>query len=564
MFQSTSLRAGLLALAPLALPLSASAFDVAAPSAVPAGEKVMVITLTKPADLAPMIKDSQLSKEYAELMTTLGAGSPEYMEFMGIVNNLYASLGENTTLSSMMAEVITGMDAYLSPTPEGTLGSTVVIEFVSEEKAKTFYGFLNEEIKRQSTKDVAQGLPGTEYVEQELEGVKIQADELNSSYNAQKGNLIYLASEKAFLGSSLKGEGLESLAMIPNIASLEGKLEVLGDGLLYVDLDGMMKYGEGLGDAAGTAGGGQTIVSLDVEQNILRSNYYFKPKTLTETRKQMMAITAAGNADIAGFLPSNSIVGYTTNVMDPTIIANGYKELNADPASAQQFMMLEMMAMQSGMSISEDVIPAFGPLVAVSLGAPAPTSPLPIPSLTVAAKIANQEKANKIITAIETNLLAQATESARQMNPQAPEAQIQAKEVAGTPVRSVMFTTPLVPLEVSHALTADGFYLLGFGSLDGALLAKSSGDSLTNSAEWKSLAPQSFQQFNHFSKVNTTSLAAFLRQVVPLVAPMTGMGPDQMTQFNQFVDVVDSTGVVYNATRSDAEGVHGFTVLKIK
>jgi hypothetical protein len=549
----------------LSAPFSASALEVSVPGHVPAGNINVLVSLTNPKDLAPIIETSRLSKEYQDVMNLALADDEKFIEVMQKIEKFYSTLGENVTLGSMVKEIVTGLDFYAIPNEEGDLEGLALIEFSNNEQAQAFLDFLRSEAKATNEENIAKGLPAKELLEKEVAGLMVQNDPSTGEYNAVKDNVVFLSSGgEAILTSSILSTGAESLSTLPNLSLLEGKLAQTGDLNLYFNMDELIKSNSELADMS--SAGGQTLVSVDFDGLVVKSNYYYKPTTISESRKALMAIPAADNKEISGFVPTDGIIGYSMNLLDNAVMTKGYADLQANPEVAGNIAMMESVFTESGLSIKDDIIPAFGPTMGFSLGKPDPTMPLPIPSITAVFKVADQAKANLVMTKMEENLVKQSTTSARQMNPDAPEATVQTKDYNGTPIRTVDFSTPFAKISTGHALTSDGYYLLtiGGGGIESALASKLAGTGISSDQEWKSVSPEFFQTYNHFAKLDAAALSGFIRQLVPIVSGFSGSSPEDIKNFGEFLDIVESLGTLNNANRNDETGVHGFTVLQLQ
>lgn len=541
---------------------TANALSVVAPELTPGGSLIGVVSLNNPGDLAPLFRDSRASKVFQQLTEIQFADDPEFQEATEEVNEFLNSLGEGVTLSSLMGEVITGIDLYVGTKVVGEDRAPVltILECSSAEQAQKIFDQLEIAEKKNYAKTGATDPT----IKKDIAGNSVSYNPIDNSYVLVKGNALIFSKDEAILASSLKAEGGETIAKLENLSFLESKMIQKGDLVVYANMSELTK--NSIDPALQDKANGQLLMNVDVDGNAIKSEYFFKPTTITASKKAFLSIAPAANESTASFLPSNGLASYSTNLLEPSVINSAYDELKQNPDTSGQFMMLESMAQQAGLNLKDDLLAAFGPMISISLGKPDPSMPLPIPSITIAAKIANQEKANIVITKIEEGLIYQATESVRQMNPDAPDATVTTTDFNGTPIRSVSFSTPFVKVPAAHSLTNDGYYLLSIGSggIQSALTAHAQNNGVASSEQWKSLRPNEFGTVNHFAAVDMAGISAFIRQIVPLASGFTGATPEDVANTNVALDFLESLGTMYNANRNDEAGTHGFTVLKIQ
>ncbi|MGF1572837.1 MAG: hypothetical protein ACFCU1_07180 [Sumerlaeia bacterium] len=538
-----------------------NALSLSSPENAPSGELGGVISLTNPKDLGTLLQNSRFSSVMQKMIDSTTMNDPSVRQTFAEMEAFLKSMGDDVTFATMYGSVIKGMDVYIGVEPEKAEQTVLmVVQVASEDQALKIANQLNENSNKTNAE---KGLPAS--LDIDVAGTMFKYDRMNETYFGQKGNKLFMASGgNAFLTSSLQSSGTAAVDSLENLAFLEGKVAQGGDLAIYLNFNKLVQTTTG--QALQQASPGQVLVNIDFDGTTVKSNYFFKPTEITDARKALIQIAPSPQQQVSSFLPSNAIAAYSTNILEPSVLSQAYDLAKNSPESAGQFGMIEMMAQQTGLSIKEDLIPAFGPMVSVSLGKPDPTMPLPIPSITIATKIADQERANLVITKIEEGLIYQATESAKQMNPNAPAAEVIQNDFNGTPIRSVSFTTPFVKLLVSHSLTSDGHYLLSFGNggIESALTAHSGSNSLVSSSGWDSMSPEFFQTNNHLAIIDAASASALLRQVLNLTAGFTGSTPEQLAQANMGFDLLETLGTLYNANRNDPDGTHGYTMLKLQ
>lgn len=562
------LRVRLGALMVLALPLMAPAQTVAVPEHVPSDIRAYA-TLRAPAELWAAYSQSALHREATKFIELPQVQRDTGFQQMQLVLDKVAlELGFEVTPGQLLGEHLKGADLYmLGDEAGGVTRALVVARFADEARARAVADAVLAHVRRESDERVEVGGQPLEFAESQVAGVTVTSIAEYGVHLAGKGDVVLVGSELAAVEQALTSTGAARLLEDATVVEAFADLPERDAHVALFATDGFLAT---LADRSGRGG----LLPAGALPRALAATVRMTPARLevaaassgVQRTGATLALTQLPQSDHAAllrFASGNPIVASSFATFDGALLLEAANERAAGDPTARQSIASVLAGMEGGfesigLSLNDDVLPAFGPSGGVFLNA-FDFSNFMAPNLdfVLALQVRDAEKAERVTAAVEQALLSAMGQQARSMGMPAPS--IVTDTHAGTTIRSIPFQHPLLtlPLAPAHATTGDGYLLVSLTSvaLRGALdRAGAESAALASSASWQAARPVLLPQFHEYSLVDLRRLSASLAAVVPLALAQMQGSPEDRAALVQSLSLLGSVGTAHVTTAKSAHG----------
>lgn len=565
------LRAAALA-APLALaPLAAAAQTVAVPDRVPDGIKIMVSVSDSPAVWSAYSATSLAANIRAIAALPEVQTNPDIQEATLEMDKAELELGFSVHPAKLFGEVLQGFDFYVvRPDAQAEPSVLLLSRFRDAANAAKLADYIKARAAQESQDAVAAGGAPVAWQTTSIEGVDVFSAESEGIHYAVMGDVFMIGSMQATLRDSISSTGVSRLAANPRLASSfakvprkEGQISFFFDGAEAASI--ARQAGSGPIDMSWMPKG-STSGTIDATPQAFGLSYYTALDNPSEAQRQLFSIPPASLAPMLGYVSARPLFSSVNNLLDGPALARLTEEqvgASGQDAAARIAAVRTQIEATTGLSLDNEILPAFGPDMAVAVnGIDFANMFAPSADALIALRIRDKAKAEAVIGKFEARMLENLTAQARAMNPSAPAVQPTLSQQGSVTMRSIPLGGPgmPIPLSLTHAVTADGVWLVGLGeiSVRGAIMRQTDGESLSTVVAQASGANLIPAKFNNIGLVNFEAVGGTITQVLPLVAGMMGGGQQDMTTPNQIVRTIASLGVGYIATANDGTGTAGY------
>mgnify|MGYP005850978085 CR=1 FL=1 len=480
---------------------------------------------------------------------------PDYQSFQAGVATASTELGYSLSPREFMGGVLKGFDLYVTRAEAETDASAVLVaRFADAEKAASTAAFLVGKIASEAGAEPADamfaGQPGKT---------------AGMAHIVAVNDLLLLGSSAAVVESAITSPGGSNMPAGDGFAGALAKVGAdAGQMFGYMEnaeLSQLQRYmpPEAAASFSGTADG-YTMISGAFSASEMSLSSHAWGMEVPASMASLLETPPLPASTLASFAPAGSVMSVSTNIADAATLWKSTMEMaQSNPDMALPALMMQgydtNLGAMTGLDFEKDMLAAFGPHVVFSITQLAVAPPMIKADLVVALKIADSEKAAKVVELAEAKLL----ELAKQNAPDPAAVAVQAEAYARTEVRLIPMANNPVFEGVAHAVTADGYWVVGLSraSVKAALeqVANPSTALASNPKVARALAGA---DANHVvTTLDLSALSATAQMASGLVLGMSGAGPDEVALATQVIQAVNGLGYMVATNSYGADGNSG-------
>lgn len=565
---------GVLVLAGLAFlaPRFADAQKVAVPERVPGNVKA-IISINDTNKMWGALGKSPVRAAFDRISALPSVqGSPEYQDFKLQLDKAELDLGFSLAPDKLLGETVKGLDFYVVKAGDGAAPEMLaILRLKDNASAQAIANYIEKETTRQSDELKSAGAQPIKVAKSAIEGLNFNVTSIpeeNLHYGVQN-DLLLVGTSVDLLKDSLTSAGGERLKALPDLASgfaAAGSPD--GEMLVYLDktiVGDLQALAPGSSDAALNSfrTGSTTAVFGFTPTAITTDVFKTVSDVATESEKKLLSIPPGPQSENLSLMAAEPLMAFAMNLFDGPLMKKVMDEEIARNAQAQSAMGgvmdgLKSMETKTGLSLDNDILPAFGPEVAFSVNAlsmdPA-TGGFDL-DIVGAIGVKDADKAQKILTALEANATSSMTEKAKAFDPNAPSVQVVVEDYNGTEIRSIPASNPMIPipLALTYARTTDGTLIGGISvsSVKKALDRRAGSATGVPVTAWLGDAGAT----NQVTVVSMRQVGNSLQSVLPTVMAFAGGGAAARDQasLDAFVAAIKSFGVISVTQKNSPAG----------
>lgn len=541
--------------------------QVAVPEHVPSGARV-IVSINDANAMWSALGQTAIRRHMQRLLASPAVTSdPGYQDFKLAMDKAALELGYGLQPDELLGKVLRGVDIYLTRESSAAAPSVVLIAAFNEEKnAKALADYLRKQIAEQSAQAEAAGMPALTMSESEVAGLTVTSVPSQELHFGAKGPLFLAGTSTAVLQDALESPGAERLAQIAPLAIAMRRMgeETRGQVFFYVEGDQVGNLARMLPDMPLPA----DQLGADTTAGVVS----FAPGRI-DARTFSVGSTGFGvaqstQADVLRYATANPLIAYSTNLLEgeqlrEQLQSGGFSA--AMPGVGPAMQQIASLEEQLGISLEEDVLPAFGPEVSLLVNSFNLQNIMSVQvDMLVVVGVKDEAKARNVMQALESLTHQRAVEQLRALGMNAQSATPVEETHQGVVIRSVPYRNPMLnaPMGLSYAFTESGHVLIG---LEAAAirqgLDRASGGGLLDSAQWSAAQQNLPSTFNQLVLVDFQGVGNLLAGFLPLLGGLMQPGEADLTVLTTAVDMIKSMGTMYSAASLGAEGSVNQTTL---